>query len=124
MGLREAVESELCLSDAVSVDECKNIIAAMSRALYPDARLYRMARHLLAFLETADPEDAEKDELRMRLRMRCAAAEVDADKAWKKLARLQERCGIFADTLQSHTGGMSEDGVRNTGTRLHDTIEQ
>lgn len=82
MGLREKVESELSVSDIVSIEELKTVAGWPGSA--PLVR--RMCAHLLAFLTTDDPRDNELDDANMR----AVTAEVEADRLREARAALED----------------------------------
>lgn len=98
MGLREAVEEKISINDKFSEAELRDLIRFKFGLAGDSHRMIsRMATHLLAFLETPDPDENEKDELRMRV----VTAEVEQEKAEKALAECRERIRQWADKLES-----------------------
>lgn len=80
MGLRETVEAGLSVSDQISVERLKDIIA--NGGIVTPAQVVRMATVLMAYLTTPDPENQDMDDLRMKV----VGAEVEADNANDSLA--------------------------------------
>lgn len=81
MGLREKVESEISISDIISLDTLKDSIACPYRVAANDVR--RMAEQLLAFRMTIEPRDQELDDANMR----AADAEMNSAAGWSKSRR-------------------------------------
>jgi len=90
MGLRESVESSISVSDRVSIELLKDAVADPLSVCAADVQ--RMACLLIAYMTTPDPEDEEKDDLRV------AGAEVEATNAQGSLDECRRFLGkVVAD---------------------------
>lgn len=117
MGLREKVEEQLSIEDVVSIEEMKDIAGCTISPCV--TRVRRMARLLLAFLETPDPEDDELDDLRMRV----AIAEVEQDKAEKAQAAARDMIRHWADSLSTVKGDVPAKQAENLVAAMRKFVE-